>query len=148
MVQIVEESLKMMRNSFLEKNITLEKQYAADLPAVVVDGDKMRQVFLNILRNAVEAVEACGRISLRLSRIKENGVPRIRVRISDDGCGIPEKDWENIFEPFYTTKASGFGLGLSNARKIVEQHRGSITVAKSKGKGTTFEVRIPCEVET
>jgi signal transduction histidine kinase len=146
-VQIVEESLKMMRDSFLEKKIVLEKRFAADLPAVVVDGDKMRQVFLNILRNAVEAVEEGGRIGLSLSRIKENGAPRIRVRISDDGCGIPEKDWENIFEPFYTTKSSGFGLGLSNARKIVEQHRGSIKVTKSKGKGTTFEVRIPCEVE-
>jgi signal transduction histidine kinase len=147
-VQIVEESLKMMRNSFLEKTIVLEKRFAADLPAVVVDGDKMRQVFLNILRNAVEAVEEGGRIGLTLSRIKENGAPKIRVRISDDGCGIPEKDWENIFEPFYTTKASGFGLGLSNARKIVEQHRGTIKVTKSKGKGTTFEVRIPCEVES
>jgi signal transduction histidine kinase len=146
-VQIVEESLKMMRNLFLEKNIVLEKRFAADLPAVVVDGDKMRQVFLNILRNAVEAVEDGGHVSLALSRIKENGAPRIRVRISDDGCGIPEKDWENIFEPFYTTKSSGFGLGLSNARKIVEQHRGSIRVVRSKGKGTIFEVRIPCEVE-
>ena len=147
-VQIVEESLKMMRNSFQEKKIVLEKNFAADLPAVVVDGDKIRQVFLNILRNAVEAVEEGGKIGLALSRVKENGVARIKVRISDDGCGIPEKDWENIFEPFYTTKPSGFGLGLSNARKIVEQHRGSLRVTKTKGKGTTFEVRIPCEVET
>ena len=147
-VQIVEESLKMMRNSFQEKRIVLEKNFAADLPAVVVDGDKIRQVFLNILRNAVEAVEEGGKIGLALSRVKENGVAKIKVRISDDGCGIPEKDWENIFEPFYTTKPSGFGLGLSNARKIVEQHRGSIRVTKTKGKGTTFEVRIPCEVET
>lgn len=147
-VQIIEESLKMMRNSFQEKKIVLEKNFAADLPAVVVDGDKIRQVFLNILRNAVEAVEEGGKIGLALSRVKENGVAKIKVRISDDGCGIPEKDWENIFEPFYTTKPSGFGLGLSNARKIVEQHRGSIRVTKTKGKGTTFEVRIPCEVET
>ena len=147
-VQIVEESLKMMRNSFQEKKIVLEKNFAADLPSVVVDGDKIRQVFLNILRNAVEAVEEGGKIGLALSRVKENGVARIKVRISDDGCGIPEKDWEKIFEPFYTTKPSGFGLGLSNARKIVEQHRGSLRVTKTKGKGTTFEVRIPCEVET
>jgi signal transduction histidine kinase len=147
-VQIVEESLKMMRNSFQEKKIVLEKTFAADLPSVVVDGDKIRQVFLNILRNAVEAVEEGGKIGLALSRVKENGVARIKVRISDDGCGIPEKDWENIFEPFYTTKPSGFGLGLSNARKIVEQHRGSLRVTKTKGKGTTFEIRIPCEVET
>jgi len=147
MVQIIEESLKLMRNSLEEKKTVLEKRFAADLPAVVVDGDKMRQVFLNILRNAFEAVEEGGRIKVGLSRLKENGVPMIKVRISDNGCGIPEKDWENIFEPFYTTKPSGFGLGLSNARKIVEQHRGSIRIAKSRGKGTTFEVCIPCEVK-
>jgi len=147
-VQIVEESLKTMRDLFEEKKIVLEKRFAAGLPAVVVDGDKMRQVFLNILRNAVEAVEEGGRIRVTLSRIEENGAAKVKVRISDDGCGIPEKDWENIFEPFYTTKPSGFGLGLSNARKIVDQHQGSIRVVKTKHKGTTFEVRIPGEGET
>ena len=147
-VQIVEESLKLMRHSFQEEKIILEKRFAADLPAVVVDGDKMRQVFLNILRNAVEAVGEGGRIDVEISRVKESGVAMVKVSISDDGCGIPEKDWENIFEPFYTTKAAGFGLGLSNARKIVEQHRGSIKIAKANAKGTTFEVCIPCEVET
>jgi signal transduction histidine kinase len=146
-VQIVEESLKMMRDSLQEKKIVVERSFAAELPPVVVDGDKIRQVFLNILRNAVEAVQEGGRIKLALSRVKESGGAKIKVRISDDGCGIPEKDWENIFEPFYTTKPSGFGLGLSNARKIVEQHRGSIRVAKTRGKGTAFEVRLPCEVE-
>jgi signal transduction histidine kinase len=147
-VQVVEESLKLMKDSIQEKKIILERRFAADLPSVVVDGDKMRQVFLNILRNAVEAVEEGGRIKVTLSQIKQGGAAGIKVQISDDGSGIPEKDWENIFEPFYTTKSSGFGLGLSNARKIVEQHRGSIKVVKRKEKGTAFEVRIPCEVET
>jgi signal transduction histidine kinase len=147
-IQIVEESLKLLRNSFQEKKIILERSCPSDLPSVVVDGDKMRQVFLNILRNAVEAVDEGGKVGLALSLVKENGTKRIRIRISDNGSGIAEKDWENIFEPFFTTKPSGFGLGLSNARKIVEQHMGSIKVVKKKGRGTTFEVRIPCEVET
>jgi signal transduction histidine kinase len=147
-LQIIEESLKLLRNSFQEKRIILERSCPSDLPSVVVDGDKLRQVFLNILRNAVEAVDEGGKIGLALSLIKENGAQRIRIRISDNGCGIAEKDWENIFEPFFTTKPSGFGLGLSNARKIVEQHMGSIKVVKKKGKGTAFEIRVPCEVET
>jgi signal transduction histidine kinase len=147
-LQIIEESLKMLRNSFQEKKIILERSCPSDLPSVVVDGDKLRQVFLNILRNAVEAVDEGGKIGLAFSLVKENGAKRIRIRISDNGCGIAEKDWENIFEPFFTTKPSGFGLGLSNARKIVEQHMGSIKVVKKKGKGTAFEIRIPCEVET
>ncbi|MDH4271361.1 MAG: ATP-binding protein [Candidatus Aminicenantes bacterium] len=147
-LQIIEESLKLLRNSFQERKIILERSCPSDLPSVVVDGDKLRQVFLNILRNAVEAVDEGGKIGLALSLVKENGAKRIRIRISDNGCGIAEKDWENIFEPFFTTKPSGFGLGLSNARKIVEQHMGSIKVIKKKGKGTAFEIRIPCEVET
>jgi signal transduction histidine kinase len=147
-LQIIEESLKLLRNSFQEKKIILERSCPSDLPSVVVDGDKMRQVFLNILRNAVEAVDEGGKVGLAFSLVKENGVKRIRIRISDNGSGIAEKDWENIFEPFFTTKPSGFGLGLSNARKIVEQHMGSIKVVKKKGRGTAFEVRIPCEVET
>jgi signal transduction histidine kinase len=147
-LQIIEESLKLLRNSFQEKKIILERSCPSNLPAVVVDGDKMRQVFLNILRNAVEAVDEGGKVGLFISLVKENGVKRIRIRISDNGSGIAEKDWDNIFEPFFTTKPSGFGLGLSNARKIVEQHMGSIKVVKKKGRGTAFEVRIPCEVET
>lgn len=148
LVQIIDESLKMLRNSFQQKKIIMERSCPSDLPLVVVDGDKLRQVFLNILRNGVEAVDEGGKIGLAIAVVKENGIRKIRVRITDNGCGIPEKDWENIFEPFFTTKPSGFGLGLSNARKIVEQHMGSIKVVKKKGKGTAFEIRFPCEVET
>ncbi len=146
--QIVEEAVKMMHDSFEEKKIILERDYAEDLPQVLVDGDKMRQVFLNILRNASEAVEVGGKVRLALSVVQKDGVKKIKVRISDDGCGIPEKDWENIFEPFFTTKPSGFGLGLANARKIVEQHKGAIKVVKNMGNGTSFEVQIPCEGKT
>jgi signal transduction histidine kinase len=105
----------------------------------------MRQVFLNILRNAFEAVENGGRISISLALAQENGGRKYLVRISDNGSGIPEKDWETIFEPFFTTKASGIGLGLANARKIVEQHNGFIKVAKKRGKGSAFVITLPCE---
>jgi signal transduction histidine kinase len=146
-VQITEEALKMMRDAFREKRIVLERSYADDLPQVLVDGDRMRQVLLSVLRNALEAVDEGGRIAVTLSL--PGGQPnRIQIRISDNGCGIPEKDREMIFEPFFTTKPTGFGLGLSNARKIIEQHRGSIRVQKKRGRGTTFEILIPCEVET
>jgi signal transduction histidine kinase len=146
--QIVEEAIKTMQHSFEEKNIRLDRNYAPDLPPVLVDGDKMRQVFLNVLRNAAEAVAEGGRISVDLFSAPADGGRRIRVCISDDGSGIPEKDWENIFEPFYTTKTTGSGLGLANARKILEQHKGSVRVVKKEGKGSSFEVQIPCEGET
>lgn len=146
--QIVEEAVKTIHDSFEEKKIILERDYGRDLPQVLVDGDKMKQVFLNILRNASEAVEVGGKVRLNLSVVQKDGAKKIKVRISDDGCGIPEKDWETIFEPFFTTKPAGFGLGLANARKIVEQHKGFIKVMKNRGKGTSFEVQILCEGET
>ena len=144
-IQILDESLKMIADCFKQKKIILDKKYADQLPQVLVDGDKIRQVFMNILRNACEAVEDGGRISLSLSTVQKETGGNVRVKISDNGCGIPEKDWETIFEPFFTTKPSGFGLGLSNARKILEQHKGVIQVVKKRGRGAVFEILIPYE---
>jgi signal transduction histidine kinase len=143
--QILDESLKVMAGCFQEKKVAVEKRLEDGLPEVLVDGDKMRQVFVNLIRNAWEAVGEGGRIKIAASLSGEGAARRIRVRVSDNGCGIPEKDWENIFEPFVTTKSSGFGLGLANARKIVEQHGGTIRVARKRSPGTAFEVLIPCE---
>jgi signal transduction histidine kinase len=148
MVQIMEEAVKMMKDAFRDKRIVPERSYADNLPLVQVDGDRMRQVLLSLLRNAYEAVDEGGRLSLSISRATGDGAGKIRILISDNGCGIPEKDWEMIFEPFFTTKPTGFGLGLSNARKLVEQHRGTIRVVKKRGRGTAFEILIPCEGET
>ncbi len=143
--QIMDESLKMLRDVFRQKNVIVEKACAPGLPAANVDGDKIRQVFLNVLQNACEAVDEGGRIAVSIFQGREGGIRRLQVRISDNGVGIPEKDWENIFEPFYSTKASGCGLGLSNARKIVEQHNGTIRVVKKRGRGSAFIMTFPCE---
>lgn len=143
--QIFEEAVKMMSDSLHQKKVILERDFQKDLAPVLVDGDKMRQVFLNVLRNAFEAVEEGGKISCSLSLVNEGEASKIKIQISDNGTGIPQGDWENIFEPFYTTKPSGFGLGLANSRKIVEQHRGTIRVVKKKGKGTSFEILLPSE---
>jgi signal transduction histidine kinase len=145
--QVFDESFKMLKDSLDRKGIRLERDFAPGLPAVLVDGDKMRQVFLNILRNAEEAMESGGRIDVAMDLAVERGHRKVRVRISDDGPGIPEKDRDNIFEPFFTTKPSGFGLGLANARKIVEQHNGSVKLARKRGRGTSFVILVPCEEE-
>jgi signal transduction histidine kinase len=143
--QIIDESLKVMSACFQEKKAVIEKRIEVGLPEVHVDGDKIRQVFLNLIRNAWEAIEEGGRIKITAVLTGEGAGRLIRVRISDNGCGIPEKDWENIFEPFFSTKSSGFGLGLANARKIIEQHGGTIRVARKRSAGAAFEVHIPCE---
>jgi signal transduction histidine kinase len=142
---ILEASAKVLADAFREKRITLERRIEDGLPEVLVDGDKMRQVFLNVLRNSLEATSPGGRIKVSAARGEGAAAGKIRVRISDNGCGIPEKDWDDIFEPFYTTKSTGIGLGLAISRKIVEQHKGTIRVVRKRGPGTAFEILIPAE---
>jgi len=143
--QIVDESIKMVKDVLAAKGIVLERSCAAGLPPIHADADKLRQVFLNVLRNAHEALGSGGRISIACDTVRDGRRTMVRVRIADDGPGIPEKVRPNIFEPFYTTKPSGFGLGLANARKIVEQHNGTIAVGKKRGQGTAFDILIPAE---
>ncbi len=143
--QILEASIKTLADSLEIKKVKLEKNYQEELPQIYVDADKLRQVFLNVLRNAFEAVEERGKIIITLSLLKERPGNKIKIEISDNGVGIPEEDREIIFELFYTTKSSGIGLGLANARKIIEQHMGSIRVKEKEEKGTSFEILIPCE---
>ncbi len=143
--EIVEEAIKTIIHSFELKNIHLIKELQENLPSVKVDGDKIKQVIINILRNAIEAVNNNGKIGIILSKdLEKKG---IRIKIFDDGPGIPEKEKELIFEPFYTSKSSGIGMGLANAKKVINQHMGSIEVKDFNDKGTLFEIFIPYEEE-
>jgi signal transduction histidine kinase len=143
--QIVDESLKVVKDTLAQRRIVVERACDDGLPPILADADKLRQVFLNVLRNAHEALGSGGKISIACDTVAEGARTMVRVRIADNGPGIPEKDRPNIFEPFYTTKPSGFGLGLANARKIVEQHNGSIGVGKKRGRGCVFVILIPAE---
>lgn len=146
MAQIVDESVKMIADSLELRNIRIEKVMEEGLPLVKVDADKLRQVLVNLLRNAYESVEKGGNIWISAKRDEGEAKRRqMIVQIRDDGPGIQEKDWETIFEPYYTTKSSGFGFGLANSRKIIEQHSGTIRVTKTKNEGITFEISIPLE---
>ncbi|MBN2244286.1 MAG: HAMP domain-containing protein [Candidatus Aminicenantes bacterium] len=147
MEQIVESSIKMISDSLELKNITLEKDIKKNLPPVMVDGDKIRQVILNIFRNACEAVGKNGKIRISIDRISKDSGNKVKIEISNNGIGIPKSDWENIFEPFFTTKSSGFGLGLANARKIIEQHNGTIKVKGKGDRSSCFEIILPCQGE-
>jgi len=143
MEQIIEESIKLVRDACPDKTIALERDYEPNLPEVLADGDKLRQVISNVLRNAYEAVGGEGIVRVRMSGTAVDGRPFIRVTISDNGPGIPGKDRENIFEPFFTTKSSGVGLGLAIARKVLEQHGGAIRVVNGGGRGAAFEILLP-----
>ncbi|MGB7583632.1 MAG: ATP-binding protein [Terriglobales bacterium] len=135
----VEHAVMLARQQVLSRPITIELRKAVDLPEVEHDSDQIHQVLLNLLLNAVQAVERAGTVQVEISR--QGGYASIAV--SDTGLGIPAQHLANIFRPFYTTKGNGTGLGLSLARRIVEEHQGRIEVSSVLGKGSKFTVLLP-----
>jgi signal transduction histidine kinase len=112
-------------------------------PKVQGDPEKLKQLFLNLALNALEATEAGGVVSISAS-VSEGTPPTARVEVADTGCGMDAQTLEKVFDPFFTTKNEGTGLGLSIAHSIVEQHGGSITAASStEGGGSLFTVDLP-----
>ncbi|KAF0209934.1 MAG: sigma-54 dependent transcription, partial [Ignavibacteria bacterium] len=112
------------------------------------DGDQIKQVFINLLANAVEAVESCEKkeVSVNIKRDDEFLI----TEISDSGCGIPADNVGKIFTPFFTTKkmGKGTGLGLAITYGIVKMHKGDIRVKSTEGKGTTFTIKFPVKLNT
>ncbi|TMA62562.1 MAG: GHKL domain-containing protein [Deltaproteobacteria bacterium] len=104
----------------------------------------MRQIFLNLITNAVQAMPEGGELMLRTALVGEN---RIRLDVRDTGVGIPREHLQDIFNPFYTTKApgQGTGLGLSVVHSILQRYQGEIQVTSEVGAGTTFTIELPCQ---
>ena len=122
-------------------SVTIVEEYASELPLVEVDPSRMKQVFLNLINNAVSAMPRGGTLVVRTRRAAES----VEVEFKDSGIGIPPENLGRIFEPFFTTKpeVSGTGLGLSVSLGIVRQHGGTIEVVSEEGKGSTFTVKVP-----
>jgi two-component system NtrC family sensor kinase len=124
--------------------VIIHTDFTASLPRVMLDGDQMRQVAINLILNAGGAMPDGGRLIVRTEAV-EGG--RVEISFIDTGCGIPQESIEKIFEPFYTTKERGTGLGLAITRQIIEQHHGEITIESEPGMGTTVRVTLPIEPE-
>ena len=135
---VIEDTL---RHNPLPENVDLVKDIENNLPMVMVDADQIRQVFVNIVFNAQQAMTEGGRLDIR-ARSKEEFV---EVAFTDTGDGIPESIISKIFDPLFTTKAKGIGLGLSVCKSILERHGGDIRVESEEGKGTTFTVSLPTQ---
>jgi len=131
-----------------KKLIKMVKNYAADLPPIKIDREQMKQAFLNILLNAIEATPENGEVTVRTrSFVKPGGQPYIQIEFNDTGSGIPAEYLEDIFNPFFTTKKSGSGLGLSISHQIVQEHQGYITVESQLNKGSSFFINLPLKQE-
>jgi signal transduction histidine kinase len=135
----VEHAVMLARQQVLSRPIKIELQQAPDLPEVEHDSDQVHQVLLNLLLNAVQAMEGPGTVRVEIG--SRDGFASVAV--SDTGRGISAQNLPNIFRPFYTTKGDGTGLGLSLAHRIVEDHHGRIEVNSAVGKGSRFEVLLP-----
>jgi len=138
---IIEKALSILENEFRLQHITVKKDLSSDMQDMLLDVNLMEQVFVNIILNAVEAVEEKGIITIS-SQMAANQLFG-RVEIADNGCGIPQENLSKIFEPFFSTKKKGTGLGLAVSYGIVQNHQGTIKVLKKPGGGTRFIIEIP-----
>jgi signal transduction histidine kinase len=139
--RLVESVVQRLRPQAGQRQVTLSTEPAEELPQVPMDAEQMTDVVMNLLINAIEAVDAdTGTVTVRTEL--DAAANQVVLRVSDNGPGIENAD--KIFEPFYTTKSKlGAGLGLAIARKIVENHAGTIEVQSAPGEETVFTVRIP-----
>jgi signal transduction histidine kinase len=134
-----EEVLDLHRDELRRKGINVSGDYAVRHPVAYFDPYQIRQVFLNLLRNAIEATPDGGSIGITML-LADNF---LLFRVADTGSGIPEKDLEHVFDLFYTTKPKGTGLGLAICRKIMQDHGGDITIESAEGRGTTVIIKLP-----
>jgi len=145
--RVLEETLALIVYEMEAQGVSLERHYEAEIPPVPMDPEQMKQVFLNLLLNAIQAMDHGGKLmvstALKHYRYGTWSGLFVEVSIRDSGKGIPENIKGKIFEPFFSTKEEGIGLGLPIARRIVEEHGGQIRMESSLGKGATFYVTIP-----
>jgi len=136
---IVADVLRFMEVEEQRRRVRFLRELEADLPAAEVDADQVRQVLLNLLVNAIQAMPEGGTITVRTQRDGEDVV----VLVADDGPGVAAEHLPKLFEPFFTTKEKGTGLGLSICARLVREHGGTLTCESEPGKGATFRIRLP-----
>ena len=136
---LLRETLDFIRAEAEAQNAEISLSIEPTLPAVMADYGQFRQALMNLLINAVQAMPQGGNIQVRVLNL--NG--HVQVVIEDTGCGIPKENLPRLFDPYFTTKVRGFGLGLSIVERIVEDYAGSIAVNSEVGKGATFTIILP-----
>jgi len=142
---IMESALGIVENEFHLRHVRVKKQLDKVVEKVYLDENQVEQVFINILLNALQAVEDKGIVTVQT--VVDLQHKKIHIEISDNGCGISPDDMKRIFEPFFSTKANGTGLGLAVSYGIVENHHGDIHLFSEPGKGTRFIIEFPFLVD-
>ncbi len=140
-VETVEGALDLLKKQDSLQNVEVVKTFGRDLPLVLTDPDQMKQVFINLFLNAVQAMPSGGTLTIGASAQDE----QLEIEVKDTGSGIGQEELKRMFEPFFTTKERGAGLGLSIVQRIVEAHKGTISARSTVGKGTTITLSLPIQ---
>ena len=148
MNDVVDGIARILETEAKEKGVEIRRDFGAELPRVWIDSEQLKQVFMNLILNAIQAMKHGGSIvvSTRLKNAsKESGQTTrfVEVEVRDTGVGIPEENLEHIFDPFFTSKDEGSGLGLSISHQIIQEHGGFILVSSKVGTGTSFFINLP-----
>jgi len=138
--EVVEESLAILQTKLKKGNISFVFERGKNLPGIRIDAHQIQQVLINLMLNALQAMEKGGTLTIR-TFLEEGG--GVGVEVKDTGVGIPKSNLKKIFDPFFTTKSEGTGLGLSISAKILENHGATIDAVSEEGKGSTFTIHFP-----
>ena len=140
---LIDQTLELIRNTRMNKQIKMSAVYFASSIPIVADNDQIKQALLNIILNAVDAIDDKGKIDVNVQPIKIEGEMFYSIAINDTGKGIQEENLEKLFDPFYTTKEEGTGLGLSISYGIIHRHKGSIDIGNRPEGGAQAIIRLP-----
>jgi signal transduction histidine kinase len=149
---LLERVLTLMHSQLRKRDLEVVTNYAA-LPFILADGQQLTQVFMNLILNAIQASEPKKKIYLQTrtstaADLRYQHMACVFVSLRDEGPGISAKDFNNVFQPFFTTKHEGTGLGLPTSKRIVEAHHGELLLDSELGRGTTFTTVLPVEQPT
>jgi two-component system, NtrC family, sensor histidine kinase HydH len=139
LADVIDAAILRLEQGVPKQDVVVYRNYSPDVPAIQLDADLMERVFYNLLLNAAQATPAGGEITVK-TRLVDS---MVEVAVIDRGAGIAAADLENIFNPFFTTKPDGVGLGLAIVSKVIDEHGGKMTVESELGKGSVFRAYLP-----
>jgi len=145
--EIVESIARILESEAKEKDVAIHLHLAPELPKIFIDKEQIKQVAMNVILNAIQSVEGQGEVEVSTRMFSKDSSERfLQIEVRDTGVGIEEGDLENIFNPFFTTKKDGNGLGLSISHQIIKEHGGYMVADSKPGEGTAFYINLPAQL--
>jgi len=150
--ELLDRAIELYADQLDERRIVIGREYARDVPSIQADREALYRVFVNLIANALDAMPDGGRLIVRtgwtasrdpLPLTRRRSANRVKIEVEDTGDGIEASETNRVFNPFYTTRDHGTGLGLALAHKVVQDHSGVISFRSTPGRGTTFTIVLP-----